>query len=717
MVVFRIPNLNPRVDPSTGATPGFEAQRVVPQQNLAPDQNAQLAQAGQQAGLGLQRVGDFLQDERDDANSRTLSNEFAEQAREIKRRYGSMLGKNAVENREKVLEELANLRESFAERPENENQHKIFSARADVYQFDTEDAIEGWAAQQTKAFNIGALKATEQGGLVDYQDNWQNPEKAATYKASVLDAVNKRGSMEGWSDEQRRIEVLKTTTEMHAGVLQPLIEQSPTRAAEYLQANHAEIAPAVQNELAKRLQQSTEKVAAFRMATDPAIANLPLADKLKALGAKADESNFEIVNRAQRQVFDDYVMEQRAKDAQEGEMLQAAFTKVAANQGLDPNTLFSADEKVKLQNGGLWDDVEARAANNGVDKPFGIELYALALDRPDLLRGQSWGALQKALAPVLDLNGRRMATIQAAWAEANRPPDKAPNPQHTEVLSKEQFYLRMAEEAGVITRESRNDRDEKTIQASTEYLQFADNLERDIARIEVGGKKATRVEIREIVEGYKKFATDSKKLLPTLSKEEAINESVTFKGQRVAISEVLTPQTEQNPERAVLPWVRNLVIEWNRGQPGEQPLNPSSPTDAAKVLAATRAVELDRERARQPEREKQIAGQRWRQLQQARQREERIRDLLARKVPAGDPAWSAVADGPAPEVSGVDALRTIDEVISQEWQGGSNWWNDYFGFSRSRHAVYRLDAEKRITDELRKRKIPFEIEDIRGRMK
>jgi hypothetical protein len=717
-MAIRIPQRTLQVDRTAGMQPQFEAQRVVPFQDQRPEQGQQLAQSAMQAGAAVQRVGDYLQDQLDDAASRTLANEYREQLAKLESQAKLLQGKAAIDQIPAIEAQIEQLRESFEERPENLNQRRMFGAFADERTTNARVLLEGHRQQQTLVFKAGALGAAAEGSVTDYQNHWQDPENGPLYKAAAIRAKQQEGALNGWDEQRTKNEVLEMTTKMHTPVVRGMVDKSPGAAAAYLAQHGAEIAPPVRTQLEGALQVSSDREAARTVLNG--LGALPLPEKLKAIGEAGLPEN--VRRQALQTASEEHFAMRRAVEDAKGQQLQDAFTRVGNQQGTDLSKVFTAEEQFAYKQQGLWDDIEARAANGGVDKPFGIQLYALALDRPELLRGQSWGAIQTALAPVLDLNGPRMNTIQAAWAEANKPPGAKSNPQHTEVLSKEQFYLRMAEEAGVIPREKRSEKAELELSNSTEVLQFFDNLERDIARIEVDGKKATRPEIREIVEGYKKFRADvngKEQSIATVAAGDALNASVSTGGQRVTVSEVLTEASEENPQRIVKPWLRDMVVEWNKARPDQPPLDPNNPVDAARVLAGTRAVEFEREQARKPERAARIAGARWQQLQLARQQEAKIRDLTARGVPPGDPEWSRVSEGEVPNVDPVQALKAIDEVVAEEWgtEMHTGWWSPAFGFSRARYEAFKLGAEKRIGEKLRERKIPFTAEDIRGRMR
>lgn len=89
-------------------------------------------------------------------------------------------------------------------------------------------------------------------------------------------------------------------------------------------------------------------------------------------------------------------------------------------------------------------------------------------------------------------------------------------------------------------------------------------------------------------------------------------------------------------------------------------------------------------------------------------------------LPAGSPARQGtrqqdIARRYKMELDRQDAERS--SVIRANWDSPSGgWWNSRFGYSRARYESARSAAEKRIMQELDKRGVPYQVDDILARM-
>lgn len=241
-MVIRIPNLAPRVTQDPQRTPQAEAARVVPFQSTQAEQLQQFGQSLQGAGLGLQRAGDYLQDQRNDAVALTHKNSYRERVAKLETRASTLEGLNALRELPNIEKELASLRDEYADKFENKVQEQMFSDFANEREADARIRLDVMKQRQTQAANIGALDASVKGEIADYQNNWQDPEAAALHRAGVLESVRKKGRLEGAGREQLQQAELVALTEMHSGVLDSL-RGDPAAMQRYFDENRGEMTP------------------------------------------------------------------------------------------------------------------------------------------------------------------------------------------------------------------------------------------------------------------------------------------------------------------------------------------------------------------------------------------------------------------------------------------------------------------------------------------
>ncbi len=423
MASLRIPQLVPRVSVDTGGGAQFAAPRVVPQQSDTAEQGQKLGQAVQAAGTGLSRVGEFFQDQYDDARSTTLKNQFREKVSEIETKAKLLQGKDAVEQMPSFAKQLDDLRAEFDALPENGQQQQMFGAYADERQTNANIELTRHKAEQTVVFNVGAQDAKSKGEAEDYKNTWQDPEKAAAHKAAALQALNKKGDMEGWSDERRKNENLLATTDMHAGVLDSLVKKSPGTAQTYLDQHKGEMTQEAVTRTENQLQiASDNKVAVDFQLQAVAVAAKrggTLAEQQKYAEATLQASyagkklTAEQYLKTNSLIKNSYIEQRQLEGIAVNDAMANAEKALSANLSKGVSVVDPRDAQV-LQKAGKWGAIE-RYADTGrfVTDPEGYNRILSWTEEKH--RNTSDAEFQSEISAVASVSGQARL-----WAERHR---------------------------------------------------------------------------------------------------------------------------------------------------------------------------------------------------------------------------------------------------------------------------------------------------------
>lgn len=269
---MRVPQSTLRVSEDAGATPNVVAPRITPVQDQTGEQISMLGQGLAQAGAGVSRVADFLQDEMDDAVSQSVFNSYDEQSRQVAQRFRDSTGQDAITTYDQTIKQIATMRKDAEKRLQTQRQRQLFAARADSRDISLRGMLDGHAADQTRVFKIGALDAGSKNAMIAYQQSPLGSDEAKVQRELALRQQEEALRMQGKSKDEIQLARTLTLDSMHASMLDAITEQDPKTAKTYLDAHRSEVLPSTLRRAEANLERAslTETATRFMMDAEQA---------------------------------------------------------------------------------------------------------------------------------------------------------------------------------------------------------------------------------------------------------------------------------------------------------------------------------------------------------------------------------------------------------------------------------------------------------------
>lgn len=264
---MRVPQSTLRVGADAGSTPDVVAPRVSPVQDQTGEQISMFGQGMAQAGAGVSRVADFLQDEMDDAVSQSVFNSYDEQSRQVAQKFRDSTGQDAITTYDQTVKRIATMRKDAEKRLQTQRQRQLFAARADSRDISLRGMLDGHAADQTRIFKIGALDAGSKNAVRAYLQAPVGSDEAEFQRAVALRQKEEALRALGKSPEEIGYEKTVILDEMHTGVLNSITQQDPKTAKAYLDKHRGEILPSSLKQAEANLERAslTETATRFMM--------------------------------------------------------------------------------------------------------------------------------------------------------------------------------------------------------------------------------------------------------------------------------------------------------------------------------------------------------------------------------------------------------------------------------------------------------------------
>ncbi len=241
--------------------PALQAPGVEPMRNFSGEQIAKGGQAMQSFGTTVMKIADRLQGELDDAASKSMYNQFAEQADRIETQYLTLKGKDAVNAAMKTRTDIDAAMTDIMGKAENDVQRILFKNAASVRMRSSNSAIIKHSLVEQREYDIketGAKVDTLANDAVRYSAGFRNPQgdfaiyyNAAKKEAGVL--ADKLGYEP--DSAQRQQLILKATNTIHGQAIQAAIDgQNFDNARDYLQRYGNEMTPETYQRAKKALE-------------------------------------------------------------------------------------------------------------------------------------------------------------------------------------------------------------------------------------------------------------------------------------------------------------------------------------------------------------------------------------------------------------------------------------------------------------------------------
>ena len=175
----------PSVELEAGSEVQFGATSVEPMRDVVTDDIERSGKAMQQFGQTLNKIDDEL----NDAEAKRLSNDYYADVTDIKNRYGSLQGINAVGTIQRedgtsitvfdqYQEEMKAALESYQAKASNGVVKYIFENKASVYTESGLNDMTAWSLKQQRLYNENETEkglASSQTAAIGFYESWNDP--------------------------------------------------------------------------------------------------------------------------------------------------------------------------------------------------------------------------------------------------------------------------------------------------------------------------------------------------------------------------------------------------------------------------------------------------------------------------------------------------------------------------------------------------------------
>lgn len=210
----------------------FTAFRTVPQQSAVPQQIAELGGAVESAGGALADIADVIQDDYDTARATEAYNLWNDQNRQTlydpDGGYLNLQGKDATgQGRKRAQDRIFGEAEGISRELDNETQRSVF--RQFVQQRTTEvlTQMDRHEAAQGRVYKAGQRQSMQRAAVGDSIEAQVNldPETYQKQKGVAVLKAREISRDLGYSEEQAEEFVQQTTSAIHLGVVERLVDE------------------------------------------------------------------------------------------------------------------------------------------------------------------------------------------------------------------------------------------------------------------------------------------------------------------------------------------------------------------------------------------------------------------------------------------------------------------------------------------------------------
>ena len=217
---------SPSVAPEVGNAQPFVAPGVEPVKNFAPDQMVKQGTAVQNAGNTMMKIGEMIQDQIDDANTKAADSWYTSQAQKVlfdkDSGYLNSIGIKAKDGYAPTQEKLAKLRADAEVALTNDVQKRMFSAVAAKHEINFSSQMDTHAVRQIRVYAAGESEAREK----QYVDlAIADPQGRTSYTATAVQEANDRADLLQLPTDstQRKAMVQNAYQSVHVGVANDLM--------------------------------------------------------------------------------------------------------------------------------------------------------------------------------------------------------------------------------------------------------------------------------------------------------------------------------------------------------------------------------------------------------------------------------------------------------------------------------------------------------------
>jgi hypothetical protein len=437
--MVRVPQVDlPSVSVNAGAMPQFQAGQVVPAQNLAGQGAAQLGQGLEQAGAGMLRVQDRINDSR----ARSADTEFSEFSRAAVSDYRNKKGYDAIQARTQLMQDIQRKQKELADGLDNQWQREAFEQRAGFRNMHFSAQVDDHFVGQSTAYDIGQSKAALDANVSDYTDSFsssgtiQTMEESPFYKdamrnvASIMQAQGVQPGSPMWKQAEKSVE-----TQMHVNTLASLAQsQDPASrqmARDYYKQHGSSIPAAERGKIDKAIRSMNVDDIAFSSSQQLMTAfpkdlmtQIETLDNLRAFGGIDEEEYKATLGK----ITERFNLNRYAEDQQKGELRRqyedSLRGAISSSQDWSAWETSNAALVTQLQDLGMYDEAQSFWSNRGrLTTRQGEARMMEYLASPQMLKAEDgdvakkWLEVSAQLSP--NLSAQDLQKVEASFIQAN----------------------------------------------------------------------------------------------------------------------------------------------------------------------------------------------------------------------------------------------------------------------------------------------------------
>jgi hypothetical protein len=217
---------SPSVAQDVGGVQPFAAPGIEPMKNFAPEQISKQGAATQAAGQTMIKVGEMIQDQIDDANTKAADSWYTSQAQKLlfdpKGGYLNSIGLKAKDGYVPTQEALSKLRTDASVALTNDVQKRMFNQVAAKHEINFATQMDNHAVKQIRVYAAGESEAREK----QYVDMAiADPVGRASYVATAVQEANDRADLFQLPADsvQRKTMVQGAYQSVHVGVVNEMM--------------------------------------------------------------------------------------------------------------------------------------------------------------------------------------------------------------------------------------------------------------------------------------------------------------------------------------------------------------------------------------------------------------------------------------------------------------------------------------------------------------
>jgi soluble lytic murein transglycosylase len=230
-----------------------------------------LAEGLQSAGSAVMNHAvalDELRTQRSDTYSRKFTLTFKQEVAPLLTQYQSLLGENAIDQAAAVKEQIQKVYDNtLAQAGDDERTRRMLTERlADPFSSAQSSVLQHSVTQQREMART-TYRAEQAQAENDAAGSFNDPVVQRTHIAAGLSAIDDLARVEGWGDDQLRLERLGFTTKAHQGAIDQMLGRADPdieMAMAYAEAHRDEMSTAAWTGVLKDLRAPIE----FRQSND-----------------------------------------------------------------------------------------------------------------------------------------------------------------------------------------------------------------------------------------------------------------------------------------------------------------------------------------------------------------------------------------------------------------------------------------------------------------